>query len=94
MHPAGRIVSAADTMWRRSPRQQEGVRPEIGAVVTESLRSSRSFAELLPKAEPTRDNRIADAYAEIVFRNPDDGQFVLLPFAWNSRADEGSAPTP
>ena len=58
-------VPSADTIWRPSPRQEDGVLPVVGARVI----------ELIPK-EPSS---ISADVLEIVFRNPDSTRFVLIP---------------
>lgn len=58
-------VPSADTLWRTSPRQEDGVLPVVGARVI----------ELVPK-DP---GSLGADVLEIVFRNPDGTRFVLIP---------------
>lgn len=71
-------VSSADSIYRRSPRQDEGVLPEPEAVVVEVVRR-RVPPYRLVQAPDTDRTTISNLFREVVFRVPDGGQFVLLP---------------
>lgn len=64
-------VPSADTIWRRSTRQEDGVLPVVGAQVIELIPSEPGVR--------TDGSGLSADYLEIVFRNPDGTRFVLIP---------------
>ncbi|MEE6258759.1 hypothetical protein [Plantactinospora sonchi] len=80
-------VTTVDDFVRRSPRQDPGVLPTLGATVVELVRRTEPRTRYGAAPEPTEQTRIEDAYDEVVFRDPAGGRFVLLPLTTHPLQD-------
>jgi hypothetical protein len=70
---------------RKSPRQDPGVRPVVGGVLSSAILRKytgerRAADERLGfREDKSRTALISYEYSELIFRNPDGSQFVLYP---------------